>query len=74
MQSETGVPIYADLETQHLTMDMEEIVEPDLSRSFCANSDLFIHDAYDTPRKLSDEIYRRMAEFFRKPTQAPPAN
>ncbi len=33
--------------------------------SYCGNSDLFVHGAFDTPRDLPDEYYKRTAEFFR---------
>ncbi len=65
MHSEADLPIQSDLEGRPLLVDLEEAVEPDLSRSFCANSDLFIHGVFDTPRDLPDEYYRRTAEFFR---------
>ncbi len=47
----------------------EQIHEEQIRRypypSYCANSDLFTHDAFDTPRDISDEHYKAMAKFFR---------
>ena len=39
--------------------------EPRVSKSYCANSDLFIKAFVSRPRKLSKEEYQRQAEFLR---------
>lgn len=49
---------------EHEDLLEEEMTGPDLSRSFCANSDLFAHGLFVAPRDLPDEVYRRQADFF----------
>lgn len=51
--------------THTAVMDSDDIIGASLSRSFCANSDLFTHDLLGTPRDLPDEVYRKRAKFFR---------
>lgn len=39
--------------------------QPSVSKSYCANSDLFIKTFVSRPRRLSKEEYQRQAEFLR---------
>lgn len=51
-------------DTTHSAESDNDAIGANLSRSFCANSDLFTHNLLGAPRDLPDEAYRERAEFF----------
>ena len=45
-------------------MEEDESIGADLSRSFCANSDLFSHHLFKGLRELPDEVYELQAQYY----------
>lgn len=45
-------------------MEEDDSIGADLSRSFCANSDLFSHHFFKGLRDLPDEVYESQAQYY----------
>lgn len=45
-------------------MEGDDSIGADLSRSFCANSDLFSHHFFKGLRDLPDELYEFQAKYY----------
>ena len=45
-------------------MEEDDSIGANLSRSFCANSDLFSHHFFKGMRDLPDEVYERQAQYY----------